>query len=269
MQGQVVRTFRDLHSEGCFVMPNPWDVGTAKLLASLGFPALATTSSGFAFARGLPDGGVPRDEMLDHIKEIVEATPLPVNADFQYAYADDPEGVASNVRLCVQTGVAGLSVEDMRNDRSLYDFDHAVERVRAAREAIDSAGSGVLLTARCEALVAGHEEPLAEVCGRFEAFSAAGADVLFAPGVGDAGTITTLVEAAAPKPINVIASPRLGSVAAIAELGVRRISLASALARTAWGSLLRAARQLASDGTFDGLRDAEPGPDLNRFFSER
>ena len=263
------RTFRQLHEHGCFVIPNPWDIGSARLLASLGFKALATTSGGFAFSRGVPDGAVPRDEMLAHIREIVESTDLPVNADFQAAYADEPEAVAANVRLCVDTGVAGLSIEDMKKDASLYDFTLAVERVRAARAAIDASGAPVLLTARCECFVVGHADPIREACRRFAAFTEAGADVLFAPGSLDGEAISAIVAAASPQPINVMATSKNRSVAELAALGVRRVSLASALARAALGGFLRAAREIAERGTFGGFETAEPSADLNRFFRNR
>jgi 2-methylisocitrate lyase-like PEP mutase family enzyme len=263
------RAFRELHRGGCFVIPNPWDVGSARLLAGLGFKALATTSGGFAFSRGVADGTVPRDEMLAHIREVAAATDLPVNADFQAAYADDPETVAVNVRSCVDTGVSGLSVEDMKPDRSLYDAKLSAERVRAARRAIDAAGVDVLLTARCEAFVVGHGDALRESCRRLEAYAAAGADVLFAPGALDAEAIRALVAAVSPKPLNVIATPKNRSVAELAALGVRRISVASALTRVAFGSFLGAAREIAEKGTFEAFATAEPASDFNRFFADR
>ncbi|MGH7898747.1 MAG: isocitrate lyase/PEP mutase family protein [Candidatus Binatia bacterium] len=262
------RLFRDLHASGCFVMPNPWDIGSARLLASLGFRALATTSGGFAFSRGLPDGAVSRDEMLAHIAEIVAATESPVNADFQAGYADLPEAVAANVRLCIATGVAGLSIEDMREDHSLYDFSLAVERVQAARAAIDASGDDVVLTARSESFVAGHPDPLREACRRLNAFADAGADVLFAPGALDSEAISAIVAAVSPKPINVMATAKNRSVAELALLGVRRVSLASALARAALGGFLRVAREIAERGTFDGFASAAPAVDLNRFFRD-
>jgi 2-methylisocitrate lyase-like PEP mutase family enzyme len=263
------RAFRALHDAGCFVIPNPWDVGSARALAALGFPALATTSSGFAFTLGLPDGAVPLKDMLAHFRAIVGATDLPVNADFQNAYTDEPDDVAANVRLCVDTGVAGLSVEDMRQDHSLYDFEHAVERVRAARATIDASGHDVLLTARCESFAVRHDDPLHEACTRLEAFAEAGADVLFAPGSLDQDVISAIVSAVSPKPVNVMATSKHRSVAELAELGVRRISLASGLARAAWGGFLRAGRELSERGTFGWLREAEPSGDMDRFFRDR
>jgi 2-methylisocitrate lyase-like PEP mutase family enzyme len=259
--------FRKLHDAGCFVMPNPWDIGSARLSAGLGFPALATTSGGFAFSRGLPDGAVERDVMLAHIAEIVTATDLPVNADFGNAFADAAEAVAVNVGLCVSTGVAGLSVEDMAADRSLYAFDHAVDRVRAARAAIDAAGPDVLLTARSEALLVGHPGGLDEACRRIAAFAEAGADVLFVPGKLDAASIAKVIDAASGKPINAIALDPAQPIADLAAAGVRRVSLATALARAAYGGFLRLAREVAETGTLKGLADAEPGAELNRFFA--
>lgn len=259
--------FRRLHQAGSFVIPNPWDIGSARLLAGLDFKALATTSGGFAFSRGLPDGAVSRDAMLAHVADIVEATDLPVNADFGNAFADDAEGVATNVALCVDTGVAGLSVEDMASDRSLYDFDHAVDRIRAARAAIDTSRQDVLLTARSEALLTGHAGGLDEACRRIAAFAQAGADVLFVPGKLDAAAIATVIAAAGGKPINVIALDPAQSIADIAARGARRISLATGLARAAYGGFLRLAREVAGEGTLTELTHAEPGAELNRFFA--
>ncbi len=261
--------FQALHRQGCFVIPNPWDIGSAMLLAGLGFKALASSSAGFAFSRGLPDTdwAVPRDAMLAHIGELVRATALPVNADYESGYAHDPEGVADSVRLCAATGVAGLSIEDNTGDAAapLYDHTLAVERIAAAAEALK--GSGVLLTARCEAFLVGHPEAEAEVLRRLPAFAAAGADVLYAPGLRDAGQISRVVQAVAPKPVNLLVSSPIGlSVAEIAALGVRRISVGSAFARAAWGGFLRAAREVAGPGSFAALADAEPFGALNDFF---
>jgi 2-methylisocitrate lyase-like PEP mutase family enzyme len=271
----AIARFQELHTSGCFVMPNPWDAGTAVFLQQLGFPALATTSAGFAFTLGRPDevSAIPRDTMLAHIRTIVEATSLPVNADFQNAYADDPEGVAANVALCIATRVAGLSVEDATGDpeKPLYERALAVERVRAARAAIDSSGIPVILTARCEAGLVGHPDPAREAVARLTAFAEAGADCLFAPGIRKPDEIAAIVQAVAPKPVNVIVSapdPEL-SVARLAELGVRRISVGSALARVAWGAFLRAARGIAETGTFDGLAGAAPFAELNGAFRDR
>jgi 2-methylisocitrate lyase-like PEP mutase family enzyme len=263
--------FRDLHKSGCFVIPNPWDIGSARYLRSLGFSALATTSAGFGFSRGLPDdiGAISRDEMLAHIAEIVEATDLPVNADFQAGYASDPDGVAESVRRCVATGVAGLSIEDGTGepDRPLYEIAAAVERLRAAREAIDSSRTGVLLTARAECFLVGHPDPLRESIRRLQAYAEAGADVLFAPGPREAGEIRAIVEAVSSRPVNVlVSSPASMRVADLAEHGVRRISVGSALARAAWGGFMRAAKGIADEGTFAGFEGAASFAELNAMF---
>jgi 2-methylisocitrate lyase-like PEP mutase family enzyme len=263
--------FRRLHESGCFVIPNPWDVGTARYLGSLGFPALATTSSGFAFSRGLPDTdwAVPRDMMLSHIAEIVAATDLPINADFESGYAHEPEAVAANVRLCVDTGVAGLSIEDATGDKAkpLYDLPLAVERIRAARAAIDATGTGVLLTARAECFLVGHPDPLNESIRRLQAYAEAGADVLYAPDLPGLDAMRAVVQAVAPKPVNVLmSSPSELRVADLAGIGVRRISVGSALARAAWGGFTRAAEAIAHDGSFTGFAQNRPFSDLNTFF---
>lgn len=264
--------FRALHRSGCFVLPNPWDAGTAIYLRHLGFQALATTSAGFAFSRGLPDdvGAVPRDAMLAHVAEIVRATPLPVNADFQNGYADDPEGVAANVALCVATGVAGLSIEDNTGHDAapLYERSLAVERIRAARAAIDASGVPVVLTGRCEAYLVGDPDAARVSLDRLAAYAEAGADCLYAPGVRDAGEIAAMVRAVAPKPVNVLMSAPSAelSVARLAELGVRRVSVGSALARVAWGAFIRAAREMAAAGTFDALGGGAPFGELNDLF---
>jgi 2-methylisocitrate lyase-like PEP mutase family enzyme len=228
--------FRKLHESGCFVMPNPWDPGSARYLRHLGFPALATTSAGFAFSRGLPDTdwAVPRDSMLAHIADIAAAVDLPVNADFESGYAHDPEALAENVRLCVETGVAGLSIEDSTGDRAhpLYDLPLAIERIQAARAAIDESGAEVLLTARAECYLVGHPDPFEESVRRLQAYAEAGADVLYAPGPQRPEEIGRMVAALRPKPVNILVSRNIGlQVADLAELGVRRISVGSALAR--------------------------------------
>jgi 2-methylisocitrate lyase-like PEP mutase family enzyme len=261
--------FRALHASGCFVLPNPWDVGTSRYLRHLGFPALATTSSGFSFGHGLPDmdWAVPRDMALGHIATIVGATDLPVNADFESGYAHEPEDVAANVRLCAATGVAGLSIEDATGDPAapLYDLPLAVARIRAARAALD--GTGVLLTARAEPWLVGHPDPLPEAIRRLEAYAEAGADVLYAPGPRTPDEIAAIVRAVAPLPVNLLVSGPVGlAVAEIAALGVRRISLGSGLARAAWGGFGRAATALAREGSFAGLADAMPFGTLNDFF---
>ena len=237
----VFATFRALHASGCFVMPNPWDVGSAAILAQLGFPALATTSAGFAFTRGLPDDlwALSKEEVLAHAREIVRATPLPVNVDFQSGYARDAEGVAASVAECVATGAAGLSIEDATGDANapLYDRAVALERLRAARSAIDASGVPVLLTARCEAWLVGAPDPARVALDRLVAYAEAGADCLFAPGVRDPKDIAAMVKAVAPKPVNVLVSSPGLTVEALTDLGVRRISVGSALApaiRAAW-----------------------------------
>lgn len=267
--------FGDLHQSGCFVLPNPWDVGSALFLEQLGFEALATTSGGFAFSRGLPDAAwaVPRDAMLAHVREIVNATELPVSADFESGYAHEAQGVHDNVQLCVRTGVAGLSIEDATGDRErpLYELEHAIDRIRAARAAIDGSGRPVLLTGRCEAFLVRHPDAFQVARQRLTAFAQAGADCLFAPGVSEPAQISELVRAVAPKPLNVImSSPVSGlSVDVLRDLGVRRISVGSALARAAWGAFARAARELLQRGSFDGLRDALPYSELNALFAAR
>jgi 2-methylisocitrate lyase-like PEP mutase family enzyme len=274
-QSVAIASFRKLHESGCFVLPNPWDVGTAVVLQQLGFQALATTSAGFAFSRGLPDDvlAVPLDATLAHFRDIVAATPLPVNADFQAGFAAEPEAVAANVALCIATGVAGLSIEDATGDGAhpLYEERLAVERVRAARNAIDASGLPVVLTARCEAWLVGHEDAARVARERLTAFAEAGADCLYAPGVRDPREIEALVAAVAPKPLNVLVSapsPDL-TVARLADLGVRRISLGSALARAAWGAFLRAAQEMATSGSFAGLAGAAPFAELNGRFQKR
>jgi 2-methylisocitrate lyase-like PEP mutase family enzyme len=271
-QLSVVARFRALHEAGCFVLPNPWDVGTAMYLEQLGFDALATTSAGFAFSRGLTDSvsAVTRGAMLAHISEIVEATSLPVNADFQTGYADEPEGVATNVALCVATGVAGLSIEDASDDTAtpLYEFNLAVERIRAARAAIDASGVPVILTGRCEAWLVGQPDPARVALERLVAYADAGADCLYAPGVRDPDEIKAIVEAVSPKPVNVLVSRAnpVMSLSQLADLGVRRVSVGSALALVAWGAFIRAAKSIAATGSFDAFADAAPFSELNDLF---
>jgi len=271
----AVASFNRLHESGCFVIPNPWDIGSAVYLQLLGFKALATSSAGFAFTRGLPDAvdAMTRDVMLGHVREIVTATSLPVNADFQAGFADEPEGVSENVGLCLATGVAGLSIEDATRDprAPLYESALAVARVRAARQAIDATAVPVILTARCEAWLVGSSDPARVAIDRLVAFAEAGADCLYAPGVRDVPTIATIVKAVAPKPVNVLVSaphPDL-TLARLADLGVRRISVGSALARVAWGAFMRAARSLAETGTFGSLAEAAPFAELNAVFAGR
>ena len=263
--------FRRLHESSCFVIPNPWDVGTARYLQHLEFRALATTSSGAAFSMGLPDEdwALTRDPMLAHIRMIVEASDLPVNADFESGYADDPHPLADNVRRCIDTGVAGLSIEDSTGNaaRPLYPFDLAVARIRAARDAIDRAGGDVLLVGRTEGFIRGAPD-LAEAIRRLTAYAAAGADCLYAPGIHTREQIGAVVDAVAPKPVNVLIGGSMGlTVRDAADLGVRRISVGGGLARAAWGGFIRAARGLAA-GTFDGFADAVSGAELNRFFAD-
>jgi 2-methylisocitrate lyase-like PEP mutase family enzyme len=264
--------FRKLHESGCFVIPNPWDVGTARYLRRLGFKALATTSAGLAFSRGLADSDVPRDTMLSHIAEIVGATDLPVNADFESGYARDPDGVAESVRLCVETGVAGLSIEDSTGNRvkPLYDLSLAVERIQAARAAIDATGADVMLVGRAECFLVGHPEPLKEAISRLQAYAAAGADVLYAPGVKERADIQAIVSAVSPKPVNVLMGWNTGlKVSDLAEMGVRRISVGSSLARSAWGGFIRAAKAIAEEGSFAGFDNCAPFAELNNFFREK
>jgi len=272
-QTSLATKFRAMHQSGCFVLPNPWDIGTAIYLERLGFKALATTSAGFAFSRGNADGAVPRDEMLAHICEIVEATSLPVNADFMAGYADEPEDVAANVRLCLATGIAGLSIEDNtgRTDAPLYDKRLAIERIRAARAAIDDAQTGILLTGRCEAWLVADPQPLHTALDRIAAYAEAGADCLYAPGVSNPAEIAQIVKTVAPKPVNVLVSGfnHQLSVSQLADLGVRRISVGSGLALAAWGALLRAAQDIKTNGTFNLLANNAPSTDLNELFRQK
>ena len=247
-------------------MPNPWDIGSAKYLEQLGFKALATTSAGFAFSRGLADGAVGRDLMLAHIREIVEATDLPVNADFENGYADEPEGVAESVRRCVETGVAGLSIEDNsgRGDQPLYEIALAADRIRAAKAAIGD--SGVVLTGRAECFLVGVND-ISEVIRRLTSYAEAGADCLYAPGISQRDDIAAVVKAVAPKPVNLlISSPGGLTMRDAADLGVRRVSVGGALARAAWGGFVRAAKELAERGTFDGFGGAMPHGELQDLF---
>ncbi len=270
IQISAIAEFRHLHAAGCFVLPNPWDVGTAIYLQHLGFKALATTSAGFAFSRGKPDGGVPRDEMLIHIGEVVAATPLPVNADFLNGFADTPEELGANVSRCIATGVAGLSIEDStgREDLPLYDEELAVARLRAARAAIDASGVPVLLTGRCEAFLVQHPEPLRTVLERLVAYAAAGADCLYAPGLTRLEEIDAVVREVAPKPLNVLISSFNAhlSLAQLADLGVRRISVGSGLALAAWGAFIRSVTQIAASGDFASLADGAASGKLNPLF---
>jgi 2-methylisocitrate lyase-like PEP mutase family enzyme len=265
--------FRRLHEGGCFVIPNPWDVGSARYLQGLGFKALATTSSGAAWSMGAPDNGISLESALAHIRALVAATDLPVNADFEDGFAPHAEGVARHVARCLETGVAALSIEDATGDSSkpLYELPAAVERIRAARGAIDESGGGeggALLVGRAECFLTGHPDPLPESIRRLQAYAEAGADVLYAPGLWKREDVAAVVEAVAPKPLNVLATPAMKlTVAELAELGVRRISVGGALARAAWGGFIRAAREIAAEGSFAALREAAPGGELNAFFA--
>jgi methylisocitrate lyase len=262
-----VAAFRDLHQAGCFVLPNPWDVGSSRYLASLGFKALATTSSGFAWSIGRADNAISLDQALDHLGAIAAAVELPVNADFEGGFAVEPAGVAANVSRAIATGVAGLSIEDSSQDAAdpLFAFELSVERIRAARQAIDASGSGVILTARSEGFVADRPD-LAETIRRLTAYAVAGADCLYAPGIQTPAEISAIVQAVAPKPVNVLVSSDFTSVAELAALGVRRISVGGALARTAWGGFMRAATELAQKGTFGGLAGAARTADIEPAF---
>lgn len=261
--------FRRLHQAGCFVIPNPWDVGTARYLQHLGFKALASTSSGMAWALGRADNAVSVDDVLTHLANLATAADLPLNADFEGGYADDPEGVATNVRRAVETGIAGLSIEDStgKRDQPLYDMKLAVERIRAARAAIDETGSGVLLTGRAECFLVGRPD-LKETIARLIAYAEAGADCLYAPGIRTPEDIGAIVKAVAPKPVNVlIGGPGL-TVAQLGDLGVRRVSVGGALARAAWGEFIRAAKEIAETGSFAAFGRATPFPEINGFFRD-
>ena len=271
-QSSTIEEFRALHASGCFVLPNPWDVGTARYLQHVGFKALATTSAGFAFSQGLPDSvsAIPCDLMLAHITEVASATSLPVNADFQNGYADEPDSVGANVARCIATGVAGLSIEDASSDvaKPLYEFNQAVDRIKAARAAIKASGVPVILTARCEAWLVGDPDPLRTSLERLVAFAEAGADCLYAPGASKPEAIAAIVKAVAPRPVNVLVSTNNCDlrVSQLTDLGVRRISVGSALARVAWGAFIRAAGSIRETGRFDSLADAASFAELNDLF---
>jgi 2-methylisocitrate lyase-like PEP mutase family enzyme len=263
--------FRALHQQGCFVIPNPWDVGSARMLAGMGFKALATTSSGFAWSQGAADYGMSRDAVLAHLRMLVNATDLPVNADFESGYADTAEGVAQSVRMAIDTGVAGLSIEDStgRDDVPIRPLDEAVSRLRAARRAIDESRTGTLLVGRCENFWLGKPD-IDDTIRRLKAYSEAGADVLYAPALRTEADITAVVRAVAPKPVNLlIGGESPFTMQQVASMGVRRVSVGGALARAAWGGFLRAARTLAQHGRFDGFAGAAPGKELNEFFGGR
>jgi 2-methylisocitrate lyase-like PEP mutase family enzyme len=261
------RLFRRLHRSGCFVIPNPWDVGSAIMLARLGFPALATTSAGFAWSLGRRDNRVPLENVLDHLRAIAHEVEVPVNADFEGGFAIEPADVAANVAAAAATGIAGLSIEDSTGDASkpLYDFDLAVERIRAARRAIDDNGAGVLLTGRSEGFVAGRPD-LAETIRRLTAYAEAGAECLYAPGLRAKADIAAVVKAVAPRAVNLGVFSDFITVAEAADLGVRRISVGGALARAAWGGFLEAAKEIAEHGTFKSLARAAQSSEINGAF---
>ncbi|MGH9347417.1 MAG: isocitrate lyase/PEP mutase family protein [Vicinamibacterales bacterium] len=261
------RAFRTLHESGCFVIPNPWDVGSARVLARLGFPALATTSSGFAWSRGRPDNHVTLEEALAHVRDVADRVDVPVNADFEGGFAIAPAAVGANVAAATATGIAGLSIEDSTGDPSapLFDFALAVERIQAARRAIDESGTGILLTARSEGFIVGRPD-LGETIRRLTAYAEAGAECLYAPGLRSMDDIKAVVRAVAPKPVNVLAGSDVATVAELADAGVRRISVGGALARAAWTGFLQAASEIAERGTFTGLARAIPFAEINQMF---
>jgi len=262
------RAFRELHVSGCFLIPNPWDVGSARFLQSLGFKALASTSSGFAWSQARCDGGVSRDRVLAHFRDLVTATDLPVNADFESGFAADAHGVGESVRLAVETGVAGLSIEDSTGNaaKPLFDLKSAAQRIRAARRAIDETGGGTLLIGRAECFLVGQPD-LNMTIERLQAYAEAGADCLYAPGIRTVEEIAAVVEAVNPKPVNLLVSAPGGlSLEQIAALGVRRVSVGGALARAAWGAFMRAARSIANLGSFEGLAGAASGAELDDLF---
>ena len=264
------RAFRQLHESGCFVIPNPWDPGSARYLQDLGFKALATTSSGAAWRHAKADGQMSLDEALVHLREMVSATALPVNADFEHGFAVDAAGVARNVRLAIDTGVAGLSIEDSTGDASepLRDIASAVERMRAARAAIDATGGETLLVGRAENFIVGRPD-LEDTIRRLQAYAEAGADCLYAPGIATREQIAAVVAAVAPKPVNLLVGSATGlTLRDIEALGVRRVSVGGAMARTAWGGFMRAAQMIATEGRFDGFAGAASGAQLNAIFRE-
>ena len=264
------RVFRELHRSGCFVIPNPWDIGSARLLAQLGFPALATTSSGFAWSLGRPDNGVSLEEALAHVRAIARAVSVPVNADFEGGFATTPAAVGANVAAATTTGIAGLSIEDSTGDRSnpLFDFTLAVERIQAARRAIDDSGAEILLTGRSEGFLVGRPD-LAETIRRLTAYADAGADCVYAPGIRTMADIAAVVKAVDPKPVNVLVGSDFATVAQLAEAGVRRISVGGALARAAWTGFLQAAREIAERGTFTGLARAIQFGEVNEALASK
>jgi 2-methylisocitrate lyase-like PEP mutase family enzyme len=262
------RVFRQLHAAGCFVIPNPWDTGSARYLQQLGFKALATTSSGAAWRHGKADGEMSIEEVLAYLREVVAATDLPVNADFEGGFAQDAAGVARNVRLAVETGVAGLSIEDSTGDAGdpLRPLSSAVERMRAARRAIDDTGGETLLVGRAENFIVGRPD-LEDTIRRLQAYAEAGADCLYAPGLKTREQIAAVVAAVAPKPFNLLVGATTDlTMKDIEQLGVRRVSVGGAMARTAWGGFMRAAQMIATEGRFDGFAGAASGAELNGMF---
>jgi 2-methylisocitrate lyase-like PEP mutase family enzyme len=260
--------FRKMHEAGCFVLPNPYDVGSAKALQHLGFKAIASTSAGFAWSIGKADNRVTLDEVCDHLTALCNAVDLPVNADFEGGFAHKPEKVAANVARAVKTGIAGLSIEDSTGDAAnpLYERAFAIERIKAARAAIDADHSGVLLVGRCEGFLVGQAD-LGMVIDRLNAYSQAGADCLYAPGIKTKEQISAVVKAVHPKPVNLLIGASGLSVAEAGDLGVRRISVGGSLARSAWGGFMRAAREMAENGTFTELGNGYAGGELNKMFS--
>ena len=260
--------FKKLHQSGCFIIPNPFDVGSARALQHLGFKALASTSAGFAWTIAKADNHVTVDEVCDHLTAICAAVDLPVNADYEGGFADEPEKVGANVARGVKTGVAGLSIEDSTtgSPKGLYDFALAVERIKAARKAIDADNSGVMLTGRCEAYLIGQPN-LALVIERLNAYSEAGADCLYAPGIKTREDIAAIVKAVHPKPVNLLIGASGLSLKEATDLGVRRISVGGSLARTAWSGFMKTAREMADQGTFTELANGYPGGELNKMFS--
>ena len=262
-------TFRKLHESGCFVLPNPFDAGSARALQQMGFKALASTSAGFAWTVGKADNRITLDDVCDHLAALCAAVDLPVNADFEGGFAHEAAKVGANVARAVKTGVAGLSIEDSTGDtaKPLYERGLAIERIKAARAAIDADKSDVLLTGRCEGFLVGQPD-LAMVIDRLNAYSQAGADCLYAPGIRTKEQIAAVVKAVHPKPVNFLQGWPGLSVAEITGLGVRRISVGGSLARTAWAGFMRAAREIADKGTFSELGNGTPGGELNKMFSD-
>jgi 2-methylisocitrate lyase-like PEP mutase family enzyme len=260
--------FHALHKSGCFAIPNPWDVSSARWLQGMGFKALASTSAGFAWSKCLPDNAVTRDMVLEHLAELVANTDVPINADFEGGFAHDPAGVAESVSLAVETGIAGLSIEDSKRDREnpVYTLEEGAARIRAARDAIDKKGGDTLLVGRAENFLVGRAD-LDDTIARLKAYASAGADCLYAPGISKPEQITAIVKAVAPKPVNLLIGTPIGLTLKDAEaLGVRRVSIGGSLARAAWGGFIRAAKQIAEEGRFDAFADAAPGMEINKFF---